>query len=195
MPQKRIFVRDGSFIVPQGVKKLYVTCIPSTGGGGGGGAGSNRWATSGYGGGGGGGGYGLAAIRQVINVVEKESLDVVIGQGGGGGGGGYDDYWNGGTGGGSGSSGGTSVVRSYNYKYRPDQLFIDPEFDIPSSWTTNGSGATITGGYAVFGIGAAGSVSQVVRGLKPGTVYTLTFNVSGTTYYDGTTFYYSSVYA
>jgi hypothetical protein len=79
------FTADGSFNVPAGVTKMWVSGI--AGGGGGGGGGSNNLANS-IGGGGGGGGAGQAAFKKVMNVTPGEVIPITIGLGGAGGAGG-----------------------------------------------------------------------------------------------------------
>jgi hypothetical protein len=80
-PQKRFFDVSGTFYVPNGVTRLYITCVPAGGGGGGGGAGSNRWGNNG-GSPGGGGGYANNIIRQIVNVLPNHTYNVTLGAGG-----------------------------------------------------------------------------------------------------------------
>ena len=76
---KTLFTSSGTFTVPAGVDKVFIT---GCGGGGGGGGG---WAVNGvYHSGGGGGGADLV-LRKMINVTPGEEITVTIGVGGTGG--------------------------------------------------------------------------------------------------------------
>ena len=73
------FTSDGTFIVPDGVYKIWVTAC--AGGGGGGGATWNRSYTTGAGGGGGG----ALIVNKPYNVTPGQSIPITIGKGGAGG--------------------------------------------------------------------------------------------------------------
>jgi len=89
------FTADGSFTVPAGVTRLWISGV--AGGGGGGGGGSNNAANS-IGQSGGGGGSGQAVFKKGVIVVPGQVIPITIGLGGAGGAGGTagnDDAVNG----------------------------------------------------------------------------------------------------
>lgn len=88
------FTKNGTFTVPDGVTKIWITAC---GGGGGGGAG--------YAAGGGGGGGGAFVIQQPCEVTPGQVLSITIGKGGTGGARGSS-----GSGGKAGTAGGATVI-------------------------------------------------------------------------------------
>ncbi|EED65666.1 hypothetical protein SR914_11870 [Comamonas testosteroni] len=74
------FVTNGSFTVPAGVTKIFITAIG--GGGGGGGGKSGNLGNVEYQGGGGGGGGGACVNRNPYNVTPGQVLTIVVGAGG-----------------------------------------------------------------------------------------------------------------
>lgn len=75
------FTSNGTFVVPSGVNKIFLTAI---GGGAGGGKGYSGGSSSGaFGGpGGGGGGSGDLVRRKVVNVTPGQSVNITVGVGG-----------------------------------------------------------------------------------------------------------------
>lgn len=79
------FTSSGTFVVPTGVTRIYVTMV---GGGGGGGGGAENTSGGGTAGGGGGGASGSALQGLALTVSGGESITVTIGAAGSGGAGG-----------------------------------------------------------------------------------------------------------
>lgn len=99
------FTASGTFTVPVGVTKIFVSAC--AGGAGGGGGGGTIGSASLYGGGGGaGGGAGQSIIRQMYSVTAGQSIAITIGAGGAGGTAGQGT----GTNGGAGGAGGNTVI-------------------------------------------------------------------------------------
>lgn len=95
-PETRLYKTTGtfSFVIPEGVKKIFISCAPAAGGGGGGGAGETHiegsWPNDHrvYNNGTSGGGGGTKAIvyRQEIDITQEASVcTLIIGKGGAGG--------------------------------------------------------------------------------------------------------------
>lgn len=101
--RKAIFTANGSFIVPAGVTKIYVSACG--GGGGGAGAAGNN-GISGNAGGGGGGGAGQSVLRAPYTVTPGQTIAITIGGGGSAGAGGVSNF------GGNSGSGGSTVIGS-----------------------------------------------------------------------------------
>lgn len=139
------FTASGTFTVPDGVTKVFLTGCGG-GGGGGGVAGSNKGAHYG-----GGGGSGYNVIRRAVTVAPGASITVTVGGGGGGGVAGY-----GGTGGTtsfgallsiSGGGGGAGTSTNSN-AFNGDGG--------AGNWDGDGGSTTSNGGSSVFGRGALG---------------------------------------
>lgn len=139
------FTASGTFNVPTGVTKVFLTGCGG-GGGGGGVMGSNNGAQNG-----GGGGSGYTVIRRAVTVTPGASITVTVGGGGGAG-----SPGSGGTGGttsfgallsisGGGGGGGTNATGS---------AFTG--VGGAGNWDGDGGSSTSSGGSSVFGRGALG---------------------------------------
>ena len=104
----QVFTSSGTFNVPSGVTKIYVTACA----GGGGGAGGGKYASStnitAYSGAGGNGGE--FVYRYPITVTPGSSISITVGSGGSGGSGNKYDAANAG---GAGGTGGNTIIGSY----------------------------------------------------------------------------------
>ncbi|MDR0673502.1 MAG: hypothetical protein LBF93_07565 [Zoogloeaceae bacterium] len=84
---RQVFNANGTFTVPPGVTRVYVTIVGGGAGGSAGGYGNYDESNGGYGGdGGNGGGAGKSAYALKLDVVPGESHAVVVGAGGAAGG-------------------------------------------------------------------------------------------------------------
>jgi len=143
-----VFTSSTTWVVPDGVTRLFIYAI---GGGGGGGGGSG-------GGSGGGGGSGYWDYK-FVNVDSKETLTITVGAGGSGGG-------SGGSGSSGGSGGGSSVVGSSSETLITVSGGDGGERGVSSESVAYGGIGGVSGHPSVGGIGGNGGLGG--RGGKKG---------------------------
>ena len=155
-----IHLGNGSFVVPAGVKKLFVSGCGGGGGGGGGAADASF-----HGGGGGGGGAGFM-FRRAYAVTPGQTLSIVIGAGGNGGAGG-----SGNSNGSNGATGGTTTISEFGVVLGGGNAGGGTRLDAwantggPGSGGSGGSG-DMTGSGGASGVGnlSAGSAATMPYG-------------------------------
>jgi len=158
-----VHLSNGNFVVPAGVKKLFLTGCGGGGGGGGGAADSNF-----HGGGGGGGGGGFM-FRRACAVTPGQTLSVVIGAGGSGGAGGSSN-----SSGANGTSGGATTIAEVGIVLGGGIGGRGTRLDLWANVGGPGAGGS-GGGGDMTGSGGSGGVGN----LSPGSAATMPFGGGG----------------
>lgn len=146
----QLFITSGTFTVPAGVNKIYVSAVGG-GAGGGGGAGTNGDTAYFGGGGGAGGGAGQSILNAAYSVIPGDAISITIGAGGGGGTGGIA-----GVGGNVGGGGGDTIIGSFATAKGAPLTFGG---GVQMSSGNAGSGALRNGGYPAGSSGTDGALA------------------------------------
>ena len=158
-----IHLGNGSFVVPAGVRKLFISGCGGGGGGGGGAADPNF-----HGGGGGGGGAGFM-FRRAYAVAPGQALSIVIGAGGNGGAGG-----SGNGSGTAGANGGTTTIAEIGVVLGGGNAGGGTRLDLWGNLGGPGAGGSGGSGDMTGSSGAGG-----IGNLSPGSAATMPYGGSG----------------